>query len=113
MPRKKKEQTHLTNEQLLRMQIFDLKEQLAQKEIELAEKDIRMADLEQALSVAKITLKKKTINEKLSAEKNRKGSIVQQRKDFITTIGKELNMEEGFGYNPDSGEIIRKEDSNE
>ena len=113
MPRKKKEQTHLTNEQLLRMQVFDLKEQLAQKEIELAEKDIRMSDLEQALSVAKVTLKKKTLNEKLNAEKNRKGSIVQQRKDFITTIGKELNMEEGFGYNPDSGEIIRKEDSNE
>jgi hypothetical protein len=113
MPRKKKEQTHLTNEQLLRMQIFDLKEQLAQKEIELAEKDARMADLEQALSVSKITLRKKVIKEKVDMEKNRKGSIAQQRKEFITTIGKELNMEEGFGFDPDSGEIIRKEDSNE
>lgn len=110
---RKKKQTHLTELQLSKMQNYDLKEQLAQKTIELMEKDSRIADLEQALSVAKITLRKKTINDKIANEKNRKGSIAQQRKEFITTIGKELNMEEGFGFNPDSGEIIRKEDSNE
>lgn len=109
----KKKNLQLTNEELLKIENFELRERINNLMSDDLDKQLKIVDLELALSNARATLRKKELHDKLSNIRSNKQAVIQERREYLTTIGKEKKLEEGWGFNPDTGEIILKEETNE
>lgn len=105
MPAKKKKPTILTDEEMLKLQFEAEKEKRRQAEEQLVLAENARLDLEQKI----IAERKKLVSHRYAEVKRLNEKEREKRVNFMNELKDKFGIprEEGLGYNPDTGEIIR------
>jgi hypothetical protein len=92
----------LNDKELSAIELASLKEQLAKQELITCNLEIKVLDL-QMKNVSLTMMQKKNDLENL---RNAEANARMNRAETLKLIAKKKALKEGWGYNPDTGEII-------
>jgi len=107
-----KEEKILSSEEILTMESFQLKLQLHDKTSQSVKKEIVILELQKQINILKNEILTKSIQElkqNEATEQSKKNQTKLENQEYNKNIAKKYDVNEAWGYNPETGKIITQE----